>query len=241
MFMNPIFNSNPTPLHAEAHKAWSIEPVQQYAFARDTNSVYLMAVEMVLASKEYPILFARQADGIVPIVLLGVESDNNQFVIEGGHWNANYIPAYVRRYPFIPAVVDGSSDTLTVCVDQDYAGLYQHGEAGLPLFEEDGTPASITAQAITLLQSYHGEHQNTVDFCEQLEQLCLLEEARLEVNRRGGEESENKQQALSGFLRINQERFLALDGGALEALRDSGGLERVYAHFQSLDNLKRLL
>jgi hypothetical protein len=126
-------------------------------------------------------------------------------------------------------------------VDQDYAGLYQHGEAGLPLFEEDGTPASITAQAITLLQSYHGEHQNTVDFCEQLEQLCLLEEARLEVNRRGGEESENKQQALSGFLRINQERFLALDGGALEALRDSGGLERVYAHFQSLDNLKRLL
>ena len=61
------------------------------------------------------------------------------------------------------------------------------------------------------------------------------------MNRRGGEESENKQQALSGFLRINQERFLALDGGALEALRDSGGLERVYAHFQSLDNLKRLL
>jgi len=234
--MKPIFYQNPVPLSADLHQSWSIKPVEHYHFARNTNSVYLMAVEFVQASREYPIFFSRQGEEVIPIVLLGVDGDDNRYLLESGHWNASYIPAYVRRYPFIPAIQKEDEERLMVCIDQEYSGLYREGEHGMPLFEEDGSPAPLTQQAITLLQGYHGEHQRTIEFGKQLDELGLLEEARLDIERKEG-----KQQALTGFHRINPERFLELDGEALIALRDSAALEWIYAHFQSLDHVKRLL
>ncbi len=70
--MNPMFYQKPIVLNEAAHKDWKIEPVQDYKFAKKTNSVYLMSAEFVLASKEYPIVFARNNDVVTPIALLGV-------------------------------------------------------------------------------------------------------------------------------------------------------------------------
>jgi len=236
--MNPIFYQNPVPLNADNHQDWTIDPVEQYHFARSTNSIYLMVAEFVQAAREYPILFSRQggAEGIVPIVLLGIGRDSNQFVQESGHWNAEYIPAYVRRYPFIPALQNEDQERLTLCIDRDYSGLHEDGGSGVPLFESDGAAAPITQQAVALLQEYHGEHQRTVEFCKQLDELGLLEEARLDIERK-----DEKKQTLSGFFRVSPERFLGLDGETLVGLRDGGGLEWIYAHFQSLGNVQRLL
>ena len=247
---NPIFYKNPTLLNAELHSHWSIKPVDSYEFARETNSIYLMAVEMVLAAKHYPIVFAKQGDSVAPIALLGVEDKQNNFVGKDGKWLADYIPAYVRRYPFIPALTEqreeGDDEKLVLCIDDAFEGLNREGVVEgavqnsdeLALFESDGTPAPITQQAIALLQSYHSENSRTLEFCKLLEESGLLEEAQLNIEVKSAEEGDDKQKTLNGFMRINPEKFTSLSGETLAKLRDSQALELIYAHFQSLTKIQ---
>ena len=231
--MNPMFYTKPIALNEQAHKDWKIEAVEDYKFAKKTNSVYLMSAEFVLASKEYPVVFVSNNDVITPIALLGLKDDTNQFVVPKGGWDADYIPAYVRRYPFIPATKEGSDD-LMLCIDEGYKGLNSK-KAKLALFDKDGKPDVITQQAINLLQSYNAENKVTAAFCQKLVDLDLLEEAQVEGATASGE-----QVKLGGFLRISQAKLAKLTAKSIKDLFDSGALELIYAHFQSMANLKKL-
>ena len=44
-----------------------------------------------------------------PVALLGLKKNQNLFVDKSGKWNADYIPAYARRYPFCMARVTMAS------------------------------------------------------------------------------------------------------------------------------------
>jgi len=231
--MNPMFYTKPVALNEQAHKDWKIEAVEDYKFAKKTNSVYLMSAEFVLASREYPVVFVRNNDVVTPIALLGLEQDNNSFVVPRGGWDADYIPAYVRRYPFIPATKEGS-DELMLCIDEGYKGLNSK-KAKLALFDKDGKPDVITQQAMNLLQSYHVENTTTAEFCKIIDELGLFEEAQVE-----GATAKGDNVKLGGFLRINHKRFTELNAKTVKSLFDNGALELVYAHFQSLANLAKL-
>ena len=226
--MNPMFYQKPIVLNVKDHKDWKIETVKDYAFAKKTNSVYLLVTEFVLASKEYPIVFFRNNDTVMPIALLGLQKDNNQFIVPKGGWDADYIPAYVRRYPFIPVTKEGSDESM-LCIDADYKGLNSK-KAKLPLFNQDGNPDVVTQQAMNLLQNFDSENKVTINFCKDIDDLDLFEEVYVE-----GEDIK-----LGGFLRINHEKFTNLGAKTVKSLFDSGSLEPVYAHFQSLANLKNL-
>lgn len=231
--MNPMFYQSPVVLNEEAHKDWKIEAVEDYKFAKKTNSVYLMSAEFVLAAKEYPIVFVRSGEVVTPIALLGLKDDTNNFVVPKGGWDAEYIPAYVRRYPFIPATKDGS-DELMLCIDADYKGLNSK-KAKLSLFDKDGKPDVITQQAINLLQSYNAENKVTTAFCQKLVELDLLEEAQVEGANNKGEDIK-----LAGFLRVSQSRLSKLKSKDVKGLFDSGALELIYAHLHSMSNLKNI-
>ena len=223
-----MFYQNPVALNKKEHKDWKIESVEDYKFAKQTNSVYLMTTEFVLTSKEYPIVFFRNNDTVMPIALLGLQKDSNQFIVPKGGWDADYIPAYVRRYPFVPVTKEGS-DELMLCIDADYKGLNSK-KAKLPLFDKDGKPDVVTQQAMNLLQSFDSENKVTINFCKDIDDLDLFEEVHVK-----GEDIK-----LGGFLRINHEKFTNLGTKTVKSLFDSGSLESVYAHFQSLANLKNL-
>jgi hypothetical protein len=231
--MNPMFYQNPVVLNDKEHKDWKIEAVEDYKFAKKTNSVYLMSAEFVLASKEYPVVFVRNNDVVTPIALLGIKDDTNQFVVQKGGWDADYIPAYVRRYPFIPATKEGS-DELMLCIDADYKGLNTK-KAKLSLLDKDGKPDVVTQQAINLLKSYNEENKVTTAFCQKLVDLDLLEEAEV-----GGATSKGEQVAMGGFMRVSQAKLAKLDAKTVKELFDLGALELIYAHFHSMDNLKKL-
>ena len=231
--MNPMFYQNPVPLNKKEHKDWKIEAVEDYTFAKKTNSVYLMSAEFVLASKEYPVMFVRNDNVVTPIALLGLKEDSNQFVVPKGGWDADYIPAYVRRYPFILATKEGS-DELMVCIDSDYEGLNSK-KAKFSLFDKHGKPGVITQQAIDLSQSYIDENKKTVEFCKIIDDLGLFEEVQIERTTDEGDIFK-----LTGALRIDHKRFTELNNKSVKDLFDSGVLEFIYAHFQSLVNLKNL-
>jgi hypothetical protein len=126
------------PVSKERHANWSIKPSKDYSFARDINSLPLMAVEFPGAASEYTIVFVGgQAEDseVMPAIILGV-SNENLFIDDAGNWQAKYIPAFIRRYPFVFSSTE-SSERFTLCIDEDYSGFNQEGR-GERLFDADG-------------------------------------------------------------------------------------------------------
>src|SRR6516164_2928685 len=128
----PIFYSRPRPLDATGDRGLSLQPVTDFGFARATNSVLLGAAEYPRAMRSYPIVFTS-SEPRVAVAVLGLEGNENLFVGADGKWrHGDYIPAYVRRYPFIFLEQPGRSE-LTLCVDEASGLLTQSGE--YPLFD----------------------------------------------------------------------------------------------------------
>src|SRR5262245_49510004 len=70
---------------------------------RTLAALPLSFTEFSVACRDYPIAFlnAGDAGNFVPMVVLGLETQQNLFVTKDGVWETSaYVPAYVRRYPF---------------------------------------------------------------------------------------------------------------------------------------------
>ena len=238
MNQQPLFYKKIVPLNKERHKDLYIEPTDNYLFARDSNSLYIAVVEFARAASEYPIVFGNdQEGGLFPAVLLGLKRNQNLFVDEQGNWNAGYIPAYTRRYPFILA---GSSEgngeeQFTVCIDEGYAG-FNTAREGQALFDEQGEQSPILKQAVDFLKDYQNQIRLTMQFCEQLSELEILEPVQANVEMRSGDKL-----SIGGFQCVNRDKLKALAADRLKSLVESGALEMIYAHLLSLNNINALM
>jgi hypothetical protein len=152
-----------------------------------------MAVEFPMASPDYAIVFAGNAETVTPAVILGVRGNENLFLSKEGEWQSKYIPAFVRRYPF---VFSSSEDqqTFTLCIDEKFPGLNSEGR-GQPLFGEDGKPSPYVDGVLKFLQEYRGQHSLTQQFCKKLIELELLEPMEAHFTLGSGEKM-----SLNGFM-----------------------------------------
>lgn len=234
----PLFYQKVTPLNRGRHGNWRIKPINSYAFAAQTNSIYVAAVEFGRAAREYPIVFGQGKDeSVFPVALLGLKNNENLFVDAKGNWQADYIPAYVRRYPFILAETSENGESrFTVCLDEDYAGFVKSGKKGQPLFDSDGEQTDLLRHSVDFLKEYQGHVQLTIAFCRKLRELDLLEAVRADIALPGGEK-----QALGGFFRVSRDRLKQLDGARLAELVQADYMESIYLHLRSLDNLDNLV
>src|SRR3954466_7155992 len=114
------------PVSASRHRNYSVEPVSGYGFSAGINAVPLMAVEFLRAAAEYAIVFTTAGDEIAPAVVLGLHGNQNLYLAPDGKWKAKYLPAFLRRYPFVFSTSEDQK-TLTLCIDEGYAGLNQEG------------------------------------------------------------------------------------------------------------------
>ena len=231
---NLLFYKNPVALNKVTHKDSRIKPIHNdFSFARNTNSVILAGIEFTEAAKEYPIVFANAGDSIVPVALLGLRNEENLFVKEDGSWDARYIPAFVRRYPFVLAETGDDPNQRMVCIDEAFAGFNQ--EDGEPLFENaEATP--VLQQAIDFLEEYQKQYLRTEAFLNRLKSLDLLMSLNAKVDLVSGE-----QFALTGLLAIDEKKLLALDDlQALQFFR-SGELGWVYCHLMSIGSLGNMV
>ncbi|MBS0200674.1 MAG: SapC family protein [Proteobacteria bacterium] len=205
-----------------------------YGFARELNSVPLTTAEFSLASHDYPIVFAGEGDEVsLPAVLLGLTANSNLFVEEDGDWVADrYIPAFIRRYPFVSAETDGGNDDFTVCIDQP---MLTDDENGVRLFDDEGADTAVLSHAIGFLSDYQQHVTQTRAFMKQLRESGLLEAKTIRVERAGIEA-----QVLSGFSVVNEAKLQKLPAKTLAALSKTGALGLVYVHLLSLTNVQRL-
>jgi len=235
MSSQPIFYKNIVPLNKEMHGDWSIEAVANYKHTSETNSLYIAAIEFIKAANEYPIVFGIAEDeSVFPVVILGLRKNENLYINKKGEWLANYIPAYVRRYPFILATGEAGSDQFTVCIDSDCPG-FNNKKKGTRIFDKDGNESELLKKSVEFLKDYQSHIQLTTLFCNHVKQLGLLEPMKADVKIVDGEEI-----SLGGFMGINREKLKALDSEKLMNLVKTDQMELIYAHLISLGNIDSL-
>ncbi|OBT08540.1 multidrug transporter [Vibrio sp. UCD-FRSSP16_10] len=221
-------------VNKKRHQNWSIKAENNYDFAKKVNSVPLMAAEFPHAAQDYSIVFAGEGKQLLPVVVMGIKQDENLYVNDQGQWVAKYIPAFVRRYPFVFASTD-EDKTLTLCIDESYSGCNQD-DKGERLFDSEGAQTQYLEKVLSFLQDYQNHYQRTQAFCEKLVELDLFEDMGAKFTLPTGEE-----RTLTGFKVINKEKLKALKQEDLSALFASDGLELVYLHLHSLRNLNKML
>lgn len=232
----PMFYRNVVAVSRERHKDWYIDGEQGYSFAAATNSIYIVATEFAAAAREYAIVFAREAQGQpIPAVLLGLERDQNLVVDAQGHWGGEYVPAYVRRYPFILASTPEAGDQFTVCIDEAYSG-FNTAREGERLVAEDGTQGEMLARSVKFLQEFHQHTLVTGNFCQALDTLGLLDSMQAEISLNSGSKFK-----LTGLFCVTPARLAALTAEQLKGLFDQGYLDLIYRHMHSLANIDKLM
>jgi hypothetical protein len=91
----------PVALDRDRHAARKLNPPADLGFTAGAAVVPLLSAEFTHAAREYPIVFVRGVEQeLIPVVLTGVPGGHNVYVDDASRWNARYVPAYVRRYPF---------------------------------------------------------------------------------------------------------------------------------------------
>ncbi|MPZ45283.1 MAG: multidrug transporter [Betaproteobacteria bacterium] len=221
------------PVSRAHHEQLSVQVGDDYAFSRNVNSVPLTAVEFPHAGLEYAIVFAGNETAVMPAVILGLRNDENLYLSDKGAWQAKYIPAFVRRYPFVfSSQNDGK--TFTLCIDERFAGFNREGK-GQRLFADDGKPSGYTENVLKFLQEYQAQFQRTRAFCRKLKEHDLLEPMQAQVTTQKGERL-----SLSGFMAVNRDRLKKLSGDVLAQLAATDELELIYLHLQSMRNFNQM-
>jgi hypothetical protein len=218
------------------HRHLKLARLNDHSVASGMHASFVAAAEFALAAREFAILFVRGGGEnpaqIEPIVLLGVTPGENLFV-DGTRWDARYVPAYVRRYPFMPARVEGREDT-AVMIDRSWAGFSD--TEGDPLYEGEGKASARLTEAVEFMKQFEVEAVRTLSFCRRVSELDLLREMSAKVTLAGG-----KTLALDGLLAIDETKLLALPDAQVIELHRNGMLGLMHAHLLSLSNMQTLV
>jgi len=221
----PLFYKKPHVVTVDRHGKAGLKETTSFAFARDTNSVPLGADEILVAQAHFPIVFA-ETDPPIPVAVLGLGDARNVFVNADGSWRAGaYIPAYIRRYPFILASA-GKPGEMMLAIDEDAPNFVADG--GRRLFE--GTvPTPLARQAAQFCQAFQNQFDLGRAFGEALRAANVLLPRRADVRRADG-----KTISLQRFRVIDEARFDALPDELFLRWRRAGWLGLAYSHLLSM-------
>lgn len=213
-------------------------PVQNYAYAASLMVSPVMLDEVALVARDIPLLFAKT--DAMPIALLGLKPGHNAYVAEKGQykgkWLARYVPAHVRRYPFMlaeqpTAAADGPGKRAFVIM-ADLAAPHFSDPKGTRLFDDQGQPTATLTNIQKVLMELQRAHLHTQRCVQQLLDAELLVERGLQAQSANG-----KKIALEGMKRIDTQRLNQLPAEQLAALQRSGAMGLIHAHLLSLSNL----
>jgi hypothetical protein len=222
------------PLNRQVHRDTSVRKIASFAFAAEVNTVPIVDVEFARVALEAPVVFARTDTGLVSLALMGTAERKNAFVGPDMQWTGRYIPAFLRRYPFVFSVEQGT-DRMTLCMDESFEGLNTENR-GERMFDADGNPTTYLSTVLRFMEDYQATFNRTQAFCDHLEERDLLEEARIDYRL-----SDGTQGVVSGFLRVSAERLRALDDDVLGGMVRTGEMDLIQAHLLSLMNAESLV
>ncbi len=229
-----LFYRNAVPVSASKHKDTSLRSDGTFSYAAEVNSVPLVAAEFRAAASDSCIVFAGEGDEVIPVVILGFRDKENLYVDDEGRWTGRYVPAFMRRYPFVFGQTE-DTENFTLYVDEEFDGLNTNGE-GERLFDSRGERTAYLNQVLDFMREYQAQFVRTRAFCKAIRELDLLEPMQAQYTMPDGSPGR-----LSGFSAINRDKLKALTGETLERMLRNDELELLFIHLQSLNNLQPLL
>jgi hypothetical protein len=233
-----LFYSSPEPLNAETHAKIGLRRLDKpFAFASKSHVVPLTVTEFPVACLSYPVIFA--GDKYQPLAVMGINQEENLFIqSDGGFVVGAYIPAYIRRYPFVLAN-DAQNQQLVVCIDRG-AGML--GELpDLPFFDAKGQPTEYTQGCIQFCNEFEGEARRTESFVELLRGLDLFEVRHAQYTPVNPDGTAGEPQQIAEYFAVSEEKLRALPADKIKELFENGALAQIYAHLSSLNGWDRLI
>ena len=230
------FYNNILPLNTEEHKDLRLKIDNNFSIFSNTNALPIAGVEFIEASREHAIAFINyQEEGIIPVYILGLRDNENLLLDDENNWKYRYIPAFVRRYPYI--MVEPNEDgNSVVCIDADYEGI-NHPDGELIFTKKDGEikPTPQLEAAMNMLKDFNAQLTRTREFTKRLEEYDLLKEISPQINLADGREF-----SIGGIYTIDEEKLLKLEDEKALTLYRSGEMAWIYNHLASISNLIRL-
>ena len=230
----PIFYNDLVPLSSVDHRNWHGRPMENLEMLRNAHAIPITVDDFLVAQRAHPIVFT-QGDSPLPIALFGLNEGVNVFLTDEGKLTPEaYLPAYVRRYPFMLARLQPESEELSLCFDPS-SGLLGEFEDGVPIFAED-EPSAETKGTLDFCERFEFGAQRTSQFMKELLELGLLEEGEMNLQVVNTE----LPYIYRGFQMVNEEKLRNLRGDQLRKIMQSGMLPLLHAHLFSLSLMTTL-
>ena len=229
----PLFYNGLEPLSSDAHADYRIRPLDSAPFLVGQHAVPITVDEFTLVQRHMPIVFASGEEA-VPLALMGLNDGVNVFIGDDGRLTeANvYVPAYVRRYPYLLARLRPDAPELSLCFDPTSPTIGAFAE-GMPLFE-NGQPTQVTRDVLAFAESFEQAGQRTQSFSAELRELDLLMEGEVSIQPEGADQPF----VYRGFQMVNEEKLIDLRGDQLRKMSKSGMLPLIHAHLFSLSLMR---
>lgn len=234
-----LMYDDPRPLRYDTHGKLGVTMQEgAFDFLKNIHYVPLTANEFGVAASHYPIIFAGPDH--MPLAVMGMRQGDNLFVDENNQFKQDaYVPAYVRRYPFVLAASqEGTGDRMLVCVDHACSAIKENPDQAF--FKDENEPSAYTQQAIEFLQQYESQRKGTEQMMSRLAELDLFytRDVTYRPQMRGRPGAEQK---VTEHVALDEKKLTQLDEKTLKELMESGIIGAAYAHLLSMFRWDQLL
>lgn len=231
----PLFYNGLEPLSSDTHANYKVRTQDSAPFLVGQHAIPITVDEFPLVQRHMPIVFSI-GDDAIPLALMGLNEGVNVFVGDDGKLTEStfYVPAYIRRYPYMLARLHPDAQELSLCFDptSDAVGESEDGEA---LFA-DGQPTEVTKNILAFNESFEQAGARTQNFMKELRELDLLMDGEVSIQPDGADQPF----IYRGFQMINEEKLMDARGDTLRKISKSGMLPLLYAHLFSLSLMRDL-
>ena len=225
----PLLYNDLQPINSGQHGAMKLKRLVTVPGIHETHAIPVTVEEFTHAQRSFPIIFSAGEEP-VPLALMGLNEGVNTFIDAEGKpiGEPAYMPAYMRRYPFILARLQPDSDELSLCVDPTSGALSEDGD-GEPLFDGD-QPSELTKNILSFCEQFETAGLRTQAFMTDLKASGLLMDGEVSIQPDGVEQPF----LYRGFKMVDEEKLRDLRGDELRKMAQSGMLPLIYAHLMSM-------
>ena len=229
----PIMYRAIEPLNFTQHGKMRVRNALKMGHIAKQHAIPLTVDEFTMVQRHYPIVFSV-GETPIPMVLMGLNEGINVFLDDDGRLIEPdvYVPAYIRRYPFLLARLRPDSDELSLCFDPsaEAVGDFKEGDA---LFDGE-TPSEVTQRILQFCEQFEAAGQRTAAFLEDLKKADLLMDGEVAIQPEGYEQPF----VYRGFRMVDEDKLRELRGDELRKMNQSGMLPLIYAHLFSLTEMR---